>query len=215
MQSDLFEIPSDISGAAREGVKKLAFLEGYRLSFRLDQTLGILIALIVFYAFIFSFGVEKGKQFAFAELKAERAKRERMVRELREKLVEKFFPSPPVRNIPNLKSSMNLPIESMPSAVPPQSGGSEKSAAPSPVPNGYPLGKYTIQIITYNSSSAADRAIADLSGKGLRGFVIPSGVHLQVCVDGFENHQKAQQALEKLKSRGLVPPDAFVRLIPQ
>ena len=92
MQNDLFEIPTSLQN--HEKVSKLAFLDKYRVSLRAYQMLLGVIAFIVLYVFVFSSGVEKGKVYALDELKAERSKREEIVREMRSKLGSSFAAQP-------------------------------------------------------------------------------------------------------------------------
>lgn len=74
-------------------------------------------------------------------------------------------------------------------------------------------GKYTIQVLTYKTESAATRQIQKLEEKGFDGFVIPSGEYYQVCANAFESKTTAKKTLESLQSSGLAPSDAFVRSI--
>lgn len=80
--------------------------------------------------------------------------------------------------------------------------------------DGPPAGAFTIQMITYKQGSAAKRLMNELSQKGHRPFVIPSGSYIQVCLDGYESREQAVKALRGLKISGVVPKDAFVRPIP-
>ncbi len=201
MQGDLFGIPT-LTASAGSIHQKSAFLERHRVTLRFDQALMALIALLVACVLIFSFGVEKGKRLGMAELKSERAKRERIVRELSEKVFAK-------------NSQGLLPLSNAQPAV----AEPAKPQALTPVqvqdlltP---PVGKYTIQLITYNNKSAAEKEIKRLADKGLRSFVIPSGRFQQVCVDAFESRQKANEVLIDLRLRQIAAKDAYIRPIPQ
>lgn len=199
MQGELFGTPGGAAASSHPTVQKLAFLERTRISLGLDQVVIGLIALLVIYVLIFSFGVEKGKRLGFAELEAERSKKEAMMRELQEKI----FTAPVAVTVP-------------PSALLEAKGIARAPGKPAKGEREpYPAGKYTIQLVTYKTQSAAGREIRRLSEKGRKGFVIPSGSYLQVCMDGFESREQAGQVLEELKSQRIAPSDAFVRLIPQ
>lgn len=206
MQGDLFGMPTMASQANPAGAKN-DFLERYRVTLRLDQALVGAIGLLVVYVLIFSFGVEKGKRLGMAELQAERTKHERVMRELGGKLfsaatiAEKTFPV-------KAEVKIETPVP-LPASVAAESDVFESSAPSRPV------GKYTIQLITFKSQSAVDREIKKLSEKGYQGFVIPSGSFLQVCVNGFQTRQEANRILSELKSRQLAAKDAYVRPLPQ
>ncbi len=243
MQSDLFEIP--IPSLSSQAAPKLAFLERFRFSVRLDQALVGTIALIMIYVLVFSFGVEKGKRFALVELKAERLKRETMVEELGRKLMEKAFPgqasadakgSAHSKKVATAVSQGMLPtVSSVPAAL--QVGTVKKAAKEKAKPlakekagantqvlakpaekiKGIPQGKYTIQIVTYTSKkkAAAEILLKEILKKGLKGFVMPTGSNLVVCVDAFENQIAAKKMLVELKAQKMVPLDAYIRVIPQ
>ena len=201
-QGDLFGNPGKTTLSTH--LPKTDFLDRYRVTLKLDQALVGAIAMLVLYVLVFSFGVEKGKRYAAEELKAERAKREHLVQEFRDKIFISAEPEP-----------------ASGTATGPESGGSVKTApasAPAEIFSAkgeFPQGKYTIQLVTFTSDRIAQDKIKKLSGKGLQGFVIPSGKFKQVCVAAFESRQKASQVLGQLKSEGLAPKDAFIRDIPQ
>ncbi len=243
MQSDLFEIP--IPSLSSQAAPKLAFLERFRFSVRFDQALVGTIALIMIYVLVFSFGVEKGKRFALVELKAERLKRETMVEELGRKLMEKSFPGESAAGMkasnPSNKKGVavkqgSLPAVSLvPSAaqadtvktaakgkenplVKVKAGAkTEAIAKPTEKMKGIPQGKYTIQILTYTNKkkAAAQTLLKEILQKGLKGFVMPTGSNLVVCVDAFENQSAAKKMLAELRAQNMVPTDAYIRLIPQ
>jgi len=215
MQSDLFVFPSDPS--AKPKTPKFSFLDRYRLTLRCDQVLLGVIAFIVLYVFIFSAGVEKGKGFALDELKAERGKREHMIRELRERFGPTFVKQVNLTEPEDAPEVTQAKISTVTEKPPIKDISQEEVAKPQPKATqapSYPEGKYTIQLITYMTQSAADRQISQLSNKGHRGFIVPSGKYLQVCVNAFESRQKAMQGLLTLRSQGIAPQDAYVRMIP-
>lgn len=241
MQSDLFEIP--IPSLSSQAAPKLAFLERFRFSLRLDQALVGTIALIMIYVLVFSFGVEKGKRFALAELKAERLKRETMVEELGRKLMEKAFPGESAAGVkasnPSNKAAAAARQGMLPavSSVPtvPQADAVKKTAKGKPLVKekagaitqvlakpaekmkGIPQGKYTIQIVTYTNKkkAAAQTLLKEILEKGLKGFVMPTGSNLVVCVDAFEDQIAAKKMLVELKAQKMVPTDAYIRVLPQ
>ena len=210
MQKDLFGGPEP--AVPPSPLQKSDFLDCTRISLRLDQTVIVLIALLGIYVLVFSFGVETGKRYAMAELKAERAKREKMVEELREKIFannNNQVPEPITENekitAQNLTpktdkqihaaaaSKLAVPVEAKTDAV-------DK-----------PSGKYTIQVITFTSQAFASKELKKFSHIGQKGFVISKGKYLHVCVGGFESRQKAIQLLTQLKEQGMAPRDAYVR----
>lgn len=221
MQKDLF----GASSLETLPSPKMGFLECRRFSLRLDQVLVAVILLLVVYVLVFSFGVETGKRYAMAELKAERAKRELMIHELSERVfararqeeIELERKGPQVQADSFQQFSLSQGMNSAPqaallenrSSALQQTAGSDSGK----MEQGSPSGKYTIQVITYTSQTAAQRAMEKFAEKGLKGFVIPTGKYLQVCVDYFESREKALASLRHLKMRGIAPPDAYVRSV--
>ena len=220
MQKDLF------GGSAIETapIQKIGFLERRRFSFRLDQVIVAFILLLIVYVLVFSFGVETGKRYAMAELKAERAKREIMIQELSRKVflkaqheeaeLDRRDPQAaivPPGQLPSLENFNPFPRPSSPEALPSVSRLPVSVNAEKWIPKG-PANKYTIQVITFTSSASAENALKKFAEKGLKAFLIPAGKFWQVCVDSFESRQKALDSLRHLKMRGIAPPDAYVRL---
>ena len=72
------------------------------------------------------------------------------------------------------------------------------------------MGNFTVQLVTYDNKSLADKEITRLKSKGYDGFIIPSGRFFQVCANYFDNKSKARSDLEALKQTGRYP-DAYVR----
>lgn len=217
MQGDLFGLPSTVP-QPETSTQKLFFLERYRVTLRLDQILAGLIALIVVYVLIFSFGVEKGKRLGMAELRAERAKNERMMQELSAKVFSTRYSADDAGDLPKtprFEKAVNASV-SQPTVATEKAAMSEKGiAAGKPTtPQGLG-GKYTIQLITFTSQKAAEREMKRLMEKGYQTFVIPSGRFLQVCVSAFETRDKAVRALGELKAQEIAAHDAYIRIIPQ
>ncbi|MDD5216803.1 MAG: SPOR domain-containing protein [Candidatus Omnitrophica bacterium] len=209
MQADLFETRAQIIPSIKG--QKLAFLERYKVSVRLDQIMVGGIILIVFYVLSFSFGVEKGKRFAFDELRAERTRHEQVVSELREKLRENMFGAYKNRitnqaGNPGVSVEQQPPVSESAMVVPAVVNVMEQAKSEQ-----IRKGKYTIQLVTYKTKPEADRLLKTLSQKGLEGFVVPSGPYLQVCVNAYENREEAKISLGKLKSQRIAPQDAYIR----
>lgn len=72
---------------------------------------------------------------------------------------------------------------------------------------------YTIQLITYQNRSRADREIKTLNDLGYESFLIPSGKYYQVCVDRFQAKSDASKRLFELKSGayGQIYRGAYIR----
>ena len=205
MQGDLFG-PTPIQTASLQNTSKLAFLEKRQISIRMDQALAGMIALLVIYVLIFSFGVEKGKRLGMAELKAERAKNQRMVHELSEKLFSNTGVPASALPQPAVIASLKETKEVVPSKSDETQAVSSAAA---------PAGKFTIQHVTYHSKQAAEREMKRLAEKGYQSFVIPKGRFWQVCINGFDSRKQATELLSSLKAQKIVAADAYVRAIPQ
>lgn len=206
MQTDLFGTQSLTNPTA----PKTDFLQRYRFSLRLDQAVVMLIVLLVVYVLVFSFGVEKGKRFAMAELKAERAKRQKMMEEFQAKFFLEAHPEP----LPAVPAGL-LPVSATTASGQPaeNEAASEVRVLSATGADSVPKGKYTIQIITFKSKQAAEKEIKRLAGIGQQGFILPKGKYLHVCIAAFNSAKKASEVLGELKANGLVPKDAYVRPI--
>lgn len=220
MQRDLFGTAT--AAAMPDAISsKLSFLDRYRMSIRLDQALFLLIGLLVIYVLVFSFGVETGKRYAMAELKAERLKREQMVDELRDKV----FSAQPVitqtvasdiktgTSAPVVKqNTQNLAFASVPT---PEDASRPDEARLQPIQTGTQVQnhKFTIQILTIASKAAAEKEVKRLTEKGMAGFIITRGKMSEVCVNGFDSHKQAVEHLKELKTQGVIPTDAYVRTL--
>ncbi len=213
MQNDLFEVPLNLVNKPK--MPKLAFLDRYRITLRLDQALLGVIAFIVLYVFVFSTGVEKGKTYAVEELKSERSKREAMVEEFGKKLGPAFLASvKPEQAAP--QAGTPAPVQPVAAQAPAVSvkAPSEVSAPTTESKPSFPAGKYTIQLVTYKTLPAAQKLISTLNTQGHQGFVIPSGDYLQVCANAFQDQKQAKEGLNLLKTQGFAPKDAYIRAIP-
>lgn len=226
MQKDLFAgaggaTISSLSGAMPSRVD---FLERHRISLRWDQAIVMLIMFLVAYVLIFSFGVETGKRYAMEELKAERSKRERMGEEFRQRLLEKrdpaggssvILPALATAGAPGTAQAARANSSGKTSVLePPKAGQTPAVSVDSDATLSAPKqgkGKYTIQVVTLKSKDAAMKQIQALAAKGQQGFILTRGNYVEVCVSGFETQREARQSLDALKSRGIVPADAYIR----
>lgn len=225
MQGDLFEVPSSAAIMSGTGMKE-TFSEKMRVTLRLDQIIVGMIALLVIYVLVFSFGVEKGKRFALAELKAERLKRQTMVQELGQKILEmkgqemsqrqlasmahlnsrktaSNFNVQPV-NVPARATAPGITVAIAP--VIPPADLSSAPAAPATLASGF-----TVQTVTFNSKAQAEKSIQILKDKGQEAFLIPSGRFYQVCLGKYATKRDATAKLAQLKASGVAPKDAFIR----
>ena len=199
MQTELFDLPSPRTLSEEPVVAKTSFLEKTFLTLRLDQAIGLALVLLVLYVLIYSWGVEKGKR---SSLDAQ------PVRPAPTAVLLTEDPSPAILET---RSFGSLPV-SMPSASVSADLPVTVEELPKPVAQvSKPEGKFTIQHVTYITQSAADREIQKLSKMGHRAFVIPSGRHLQVCIEGFQTRQEASQLLSQLRAKRIVSADAYIR----
>lgn len=199
MQQELFEMSGPVVEAGKLSGSNKGWLDRFQVTIRVDHLFILAISALVFYVLVFSFGVEKGKRFVHEELKAEKAKREQMAREV---AVLKQEPSPK-EEVQPIRAEVTLSVPESKPAVP--------SDEPSAGLSSKPIGKYTIQLVTYNSLSRAEKEAERLTQLGYRGFVISSGKFHQVCVEGFENIREAGNQLARLQQEGFAPPDAYIR----
>lgn len=217
MQKELFAAVPAAAISNSFSQQKSSFLDRCRLSLRLDQTLAVMIGLLVVYVFVFSFGVETGKRYSMAELRAERAKRERVTEELSRKIFENQQNA-----VPETKAVVSTAAV-VKTAQPAEKEVPAAIAAPAPLakttpkqkegPATKPAGRFTIQTVTVASKNTAERELRKLAGRGHRAFVIPGGKKLQICVDGFDSQKEASRMMKQLKNQGLIPADAYVRAI--
>lgn len=213
MQKELFAAVPAAAISNSFSQQKNSFLDRCRLSLRLDQTLALLIGLLVIYVFVFSFGVETGKRYSMAELRAERAKRERMTEELSRKIFENQQNAAPETKAGESPAPVIKTAKPADNEVPAKVSATKTASRPKDGPGTKPAGRYTIQTVTVASKNMAERELRKLAGKGHQAFVIPGGKKLQICVDGFESQKEASRTMKQLKNQGLIPADAYVRTI--
>ncbi len=206
VQGELFR--EEQIGVSSE-LKPRSFLAQYQISITLDKVLIGCIGLVVGLALTYSFGVEKGKR-------------------AMEKRMEAYLPSEK-QSSPFLSGQSSDPLDEevlvtsqeAPPASPKTAAGTSVKpvlpAAEAPVnESSLPLvdqtraGTYTIQLVTYVSEAQALKEIERLNAQGFSGFVIPSGLYFQVCVNYFEKKDLAQGTFKRLQASGRYP-GAFVR----
>lgn len=195
MQGELFSVKTagSISDSSRLNQAQPNWLDRFQFTLRLDHMAVAAISALVLYVLVFSFGVEKGKQMAAKEIRAERIKQ----RQIAQELLKSQAAAPAVLPVvPRVHEPPTAPV-SAPS-VP---------AEPRAAFNA----KYTIQVITFTSRTRAEEEVKKLKDKGFSGFIIPGGKFFQVCVDGFEKMSDAKAKLLQLKQDGFAPPDAYIR----
>ena len=197
MQTELFDLPSPRTLSEESPVSKTSFLEKTFITLRIDQTIGLTLALLVSFVLTFSWGVEKGK----------RGSHESQVIRPISAVLSSSGPygnvAPPVAK----DAPLNFSDDSVPKDVPITVAELPKPVAKVTKPDG----KFTIQHATYITQSAADREIQKLAKMGYSSFVIPSGKHRQVCIAAFQSREDASQLLKKLRAQRLVSGDAYVR----
>ena len=195
MQGELFEMSGPVVDAARITRPSSGWMDQFKVTLRIDHLLIGGILALVLYVLVFSFGVEKGKRYAMAELKAEKIKQEQISKEL----IELKSPSP---------SSLPLLVGTHIS----ESKATSPSPAPALTASPAPLnGQYTIQLITFKSRKRAEQEVERLKKLGYRSFMIPQGRFFQVCTDAFQNMGEAREKLMRLKSEGHASSDAYIR----
>lgn len=221
MQKDLFGAAT-ITPIPTQFESKPDFLQRYRINLRLDQVIiGALLCLVA-YVFVFSFGVESGKRYAMAEIKAERAMRERMARELGEKIfanqqaaiqdMTKEAAAPlATAGISTADSKESSGAKSAVEKVKDSTAASETVAEKEQ--NASPKGKFAIQTVTFTTKSGAEAYLKKIIAKGYEGTIVTQGKYRQVRVIGFETRAKATEVLGKLKTLGLAPKDAYIRAV--
>ena len=184
MQGELFNDPSRSTIDPSQANRAENWLNRFRITLRIDHLSVVAISALILYVLVFSFGVEKGKEMAFNEIKAEKAKKVKMAEELQ---------------------SVQVGTEPLPQVASPAPLVPKESAY-----SGL-TGKYTIQLITFTSRPRAEQEVKKLKGKGHRAFVLPSGKFFLVCVDAYEEMKDAREKLVELQSEGTAPDDAYVR----
>jgi cell division septation protein DedD len=90
-----------------------------------------------------------------------------------------------------------------PPAPPPAAPPQTQTAPPPPPPPAPATGDgWIVQVGAFSSRENADRVVAQLSGKGFKAFIAPSGSLHRVRVGPFANRADADRALADLKREG-------------
>ena len=195
MQGELFNLggATTIVDASKPAESPVNWLDRFRVTLRLDHLSIVAIFALVLYVLVFSFGVEKGKRIALRELEAQKARQEVLTQELTQ---VKQVPPVPVAIPKETKEIVAAPIPKAP----------ELPASSIPL-----TGRFTIQVVTFNTKSRAEQEVKKLKDKGYQSFIISSKKAQMVCVELFEDAGLARQKLTQLKAEGFVPHDAYVR----
>jgi hypothetical protein len=197
MQGELFKM----GGAATQeipNITKPSWLDSFRVTLRIDHLMIAGILALVLYVLIFSFGVEKGKRYATAKIRAEQARQEAQ-REL--------LAAP--ENSPSISQTTGSAGSTPPAVLPVTAVTIEppKAVAGEAALNG----QYTIQVITFTNEQRAEQEVGRLKKSGYRAFIIPRGKYFQVCADAFQTVSEAKQKMSQLKQQGFAPSDAYIR----
>lgn len=207
-----------------ELIRPKSFLARHRFALSLDKIFLILIVFIFGFTISYSVGVEFGKRSVENKLKqldpiqtqtlsTERGYQDPIEENSQQTLlvstVEKaaepdYNPSPegPVQN---------LPVESQQTVSPGKSISSQVSFTETlGVTEAQKIGKYTVQLVTYDNKELAEKELNRLKSQGYQGFIIPSGRFFQVCANYFDSKSTARPKLDQLKQTGRYP-DAYIR----
>ena len=149
MQTELFDLPLPRTLSEDSTVSKGSLLEKTFITLRLDQTIGLVLVLLVIYVLTFSWGVEKGKKSLSASQVIRSVSAEASSAQVSQAVVASVVKTP----------LLSMTDESVPKEV-----QITVAELPKPVAKvAKPDGKYTIQHVTYITQSAADREIQKLA----------------------------------------------------
>ena len=210
MQTELFDINSQSQTCTESETPgaKQHLLERTFLSLRLDQTIGIVLVLMVFYAVVFSLGFEKGKRLI---------RHDQVIKAVNPKPVDQSLP-PISKNLILYEEPQTELVETAVVATVPQPAPSAVTATSTSenrsISSARPDGKYTIQHVIYLTRSAAEKEVQKLTQKGEKAFIVPSGKYMQICLSGFPSKKEADQYLRQLRSQNIIASDAYVRNMP-
>lgn len=188
VQGELFR--EDSNDDAPRGTHQ-SFLSRYQLTLQLDKVLLLSIALIFAFTLSHSFGVERGKRLMEKKFEA-----------MIPTQIQTFPQDDPMNDPSEIVESetvlmVDQPVE-LPNPVTPTKNELKQ------------LGNFTVQLVTYDNKTLAEKEITRLKSKGDEGFMIPSGRFFQVCANYFENKSKARSYLEEIKQTGRYP-GAYIR----
>ncbi|OQA41895.1 MAG: Sporulation related domain protein [Candidatus Omnitrophica bacterium ADurb.Bin314] len=214
MQTELFEMSMPVTEEAESSVEKQNVLEKTFISLRLDQTIGIVLVLLVFYIISFTFGFEKGKR---------SVRDSQVIRTSPETTVAQPLPAALPKDLIVYEDASSIPSPAQAAVIAtvhePVPAASASKAMPSAKEDSKagavrPSGKYTIQHVIYTSRAEAEREVNKLLKKGEKAFILPSKKYQQVCVAGFNTKKEADQYMRQLRSQRIISGDSYVRNMP-
>lgn len=219
-QKELFKIAESAEETTDSSLRlcksRLGWLDQFRITLRLDHLAITAILALVLYVLVFSFGVEKGRRFAFEELEARQTKETQLSSALSspQEVLKERPPQPAevtASSFSALPAAGSLSAPAVPKKAESAPANVSVLSLSSKVPSPSVTSKYTLQLITFVSQSRAEKEVERLKSLGLAAFVLPEGNKFQVCADSFESFKEAKERLMNLKKEGFIPPDAFIR----
>lgn len=226
MQSDLFNL-SMSNSFERQAFQRSFFERKYTLRF--DQLLGVSIALIVFFVMVFAWGAEHGKAVSHREMARQAMP---VVKEAPAVTV-----AAPAATVAPMAAAAALPARPAPAPAltemvasdapatlnAPSSMLSDSEPAVMPASQSVDVStadtiqsgaKYTIASVTYVKKEQAADELERIKAKGYTPILVSSGKYYQLCVNGFETRQSANEAMKNLRTKGIVSSDSYVRNMP-
>ncbi len=217
MQADLFESSRAKSAEipqAPQRPARFSFLDQKHIILRLDQLFVGLIAMGVGGALLYGAGVECGRQMAFKDKRVVKVSK-------RVELPAVALSDPPPPSVAQLRKAVEASeIEVAPAGrtltetLHAESYSESRSEHVTTRALKRPHGGYTIQIATYKAQEIAERSVQTLVSRGMDGFVLSSGSFYQVCIHEYEDRKLASRRLSEMKTKGVIPKDAYVRVVP-
>ncbi len=222
VQGELFR--EDTNYNSNLGTQK-SFLSRYQITLRLDKIILLMIGMMFVFTLSHTFGMERGKRLM-------EKKYEALIPSQVQTLSQPEETNDPTEALesetvlmvnqgkpaPSAQKPLQIGLEAAPLLEGPIRITSERTtplpptqATVTPTPSELKkLGNFTVQLVTYDSKTMADKEIDRLKSKGYEGFIIPSGRFFQVCANYFDDKSKARSHLEELKQTGRYP-GAYVR----
>jgi cell division protein FtsN len=192
MQGELFHVSPFVTEAAKVLKTETPNLpDRFQVTLRIDHLMIGGIFALVLYVLIFSFGVERGKRYAKAEIREANTT---------PGVLETSKEVGPIQT----ESPVISAVSDLPSQEPSLQPATEIGSAP-------PTGEYTIQIVAYKTRKQAEATVERLKITGVQGFIVPQGKFFFVCADAFSTMKEAKARLAHFKAEGHAPPDAYIR----
>jgi hypothetical protein len=192
MQKDFFrDVKAEEQEAMDAGTQNVSmhpsFFERARLTLTLDKIILLVLVNITAGVFVFSLGIERGIN--LAKEPSASAPAAALAVQVNE-------PDSAETNLTDKTAAVSPDAEPVSQVVVPAGGKS-----------------FTIQLVTYKNEKLARREADNLTAKGHRVFVIPSGKYFQVCIEIFEEKAQASRKLSELQADGYqkLYQGAFVR----